>query len=120
MVDLIVTSNYIGAEGAVKKDQRLRVDEARARYLIEHGLARVVIAVGPKETKPAAVSETKAAPPGKSSGAPTTGLLTDSPSSSAPGKAAPSSASQADPASTPGRSRTSRKRAAPIASASLQ
>lgn len=123
MVTIIATFNYVGLEGHVKKNDRLRVDEARARYLIEHGLARLAPVPGPQETKPVTVTETKTnaeTVPGKFSGAPTTGPSTGLPSSSAPGQAAPSPASPAAPASTPSRSRTSRKRAAPIVSASLQ
>lgn len=106
-VTLICTAAYIGVEGHMQPSHPLRrfnagngrsemghmrVDENRARYLIEKGLCRVVRPEpGPTETKPMEPAEKK------SFGAATTGLLTDSPSSTAPGKEAASSASEAAP-----------------------
>lgn len=115
-VTLVITANLICKEGSFRAGfpQRefnvgggrremghLRVDDKRARELIEGGFARLAKPAGPAEVKPAGPSETKEIVEKKSFGAPTTGLLTDSPSSSAPGKAAPSSASQAGQVSPP-------------------
>lgn len=97
-IEVEVTKSFIGEEGHKQPRERMRVHEARARYLIEHGLARLIKPAGPAETKPAEPGEKK------SSGAPTTGPLTVSPSSSAPGQNQPSSSSEADPASTPNKS----------------
>lgn len=98
-----VTSHFIGQEGHMKAGQRLQVDEKRARYLIERGLAKLHKPAGPSETKPAGPGEVKTGDPAvkKSSGAPTTGPLTAPPSSSAPGPAAPWSSWPVAPASQP-------------------
>ena len=95
LISLIVTQNYIGEEGARKPGERIRVIEARARHLIEHGHARLDKPAGPTETQIAAPAENKAAAAPelaakKPSGAPTTGPLIGTPSSVAPGPAAPS------------------------------
>lgn len=110
-IQLLCTSNYIGQEGAIKKGDRLAVDEARARYLIEHGLATIVREPGPAENRMKGSHEEK-----KSSGEAPTGRSIVSPSSSASGLDAPSSVLPAAPAS---RSRRSR-RAANTASLPLQ
>ena len=93
LIPLVVTNTYMGEEGHKRPGDRIRVTEQRARYLIELGNARLDRA-GPAQTKPAGALEAK-----KPSGAPTTGPLTGSQSSSAPGKAAPASSSPAAPAS---------------------
>jgi hypothetical protein len=86
--------------GAGRKERgHMRVDEKRARYLVEHGLARVVRPeAGPAETKPMEPAEKK------SCGAPTLGPLTASRSSSAPGTETASSASAGGLLSRPHRS----------------
>jgi hypothetical protein len=108
-IRLVVVSNYIGQEGARKKGDVFTTDDTnRARFLIERGLCRLW--VQPRETKPDGPDETQIGGPaeGKSSGVPTIGRSTDTPSSSAPGPTAPSSSSPAVPASRVGRSRRSK------------
>jgi hypothetical protein len=100
MISIEITHGYIGLEGHTTKGQKFPVTPERARYLVEHGLARVNNPPGPAETKPQEPAETK-----KYSGAAMTGQSTDSPSSSAPGPAAPQLSSAADPASPSRRSR---------------
>lgn len=78
-VQIEAVSGFIGQEGHKNPGDRFQVDEKRARYLIEKGLARLVKPAAPAETKPTGPLEKKP------SGAPMTGLLTVSPSSSAPG-----------------------------------
>lgn len=111
LIELVVLSNYIGQEGAPTKGQIVRVDDKRARYLIEHSLARLRHAPGPQADKMKGAHEEK-----KSSGEALTGRSIVSPSSSASGQGEPSSVLQAAPAS---RSRRSR-RAANTASLPLQ
>jgi hypothetical protein len=105
IIEVIASANFIGQEGHVVKHARLRVTEARARYLIEHGLARLapVAAAGPSENKMAVPQEDKTGA-GKSFGEQTTGPSIGSPSSPAPGPETPASASPAAPA-TPVRRR---------------
>lgn len=100
-IEVEVIQAYIGVEGHVQPRTRLNVDEKRARYLIEKGLARVYKRPEPTETKPAGPAEVKAEAISakKSSDTATTGLSTGSPSSNRRGRGKRSWFSAAAPAS---------------------
>lgn len=95
---MIVTQGYIGEEGVRRPGDKIRVIEQRARYLIQHGLAKqdkpAPAVAGPAENAMAEGPTEK-----KSSAAPTIGPLTGSSSSSAAGLVTPVRVSPAAPAS---------------------
>lgn len=106
LIELEVTSRYIGQEGHMRPGMRIRVDERRARMLIENGNARLVH----YENKMAVPAENKEIPAKKSSGALTTGPSIATPSSSAPGSTTQSSSSPAAQASRRTRSKSAGRR----------
>ena len=59
MIELEVVCTYFGDEGFVRRGSRITVPPARARALVQRGLAREVKPAGPSETKPVGPSETK-------------------------------------------------------------
>lgn len=102
MVNLIAIHHFCSKEGTIKAGDQVRVDERRARELVENGCCRVL-------TKPAGPSANMRKEPDekKSSVEELTGPSTGSQSSSQSGPGAPSPASPAAPASTRRRSRRS-------------
>jgi hypothetical protein len=97
-IELEVIQKYIGEEGHMRPGATILVLEQRARFLVSMGLARIkrpeIKPAAPAESKPAAPAENKEAlRPKPLFAEQTTGLSTNSRSSSQSGPDKPSSAS---------------------------